>query len=191
MKLGFYHPYQLLIYFVIFILHYVIHSCPSPTTTSPPHVSLYLLCHYSIIRMKTNHYITPLLRLRPRNISVCFSRQSNGRNSGSIQVFLMELFTWSWSSLYDFISTFPSPFFEWLTPPFNKVLEFVSSLPRVELSQTSFGHISINSPSILTVSMATESPWKDLSIGTSHVSRRSIMTEILGRSTGNHYGTVY
>ena len=26
------------------------------------------------------------------------------------------------------------------------------------LSQTSFGHISINSPSILTVSMATESP---------------------------------
>jgi len=30
---------------------------------------------------------------------------------------------------------------------------------RIEyLSQTSFGHISINSPSILTVSMATESP---------------------------------
>jgi len=29
-------------------------------------------------------------------------------------------------------------------------------IPRV--SQTSFGHISINSPSILTVSMATESP---------------------------------
>jgi len=27
-----------------------------------------------------------------------------------------------------------------------------------EVSQTSFGHISINSPSILTVSMATESP---------------------------------
>ena len=63
---------------------------------------------------------------------------------------------------------------------------------RVELlSQTSFGHISINSPSILTVSMATESPWKDLSIDTSHVSRRSVMAEILGRSTGNHYGTIY
>ena len=28
----------------------------------------------------------------------------------------------------------------------------------ISLSQTSFGHISINSPSILTVSMATESP---------------------------------
>ena len=28
----------------------------------------------------------------------------------------------------------------------------------LEVSQTSFGHISINSPSILTVSMATESP---------------------------------
>jgi len=120
------------IYFVISILYYVIHSCPPPTTTSPPHVSLYLLCHYSIIRMKTNYYITPLLRSRPRNISVCFSRQSNGRNSGSIRVFLMELFTRSWSSLYDFISTFPSPFFERLTPPFNKVLEFVSSPPRVE-----------------------------------------------------------
>jgi len=59
------------------------------------------------------------------------------------------------------------------------------------LSQTSFGHISINSSSILTVLMATESPWKDLSIDTSHVSRQSIMAEILGRSTGNHYGTIY
>ena len=28
----------------------------------------------------------------------------------------------------------------------------------VNVSQTSFGHISINSPSILTVSMATENP---------------------------------
>ena len=59
------------------------------------------------------------------------------------------------------------------------------------LSQTSFGHISINSSSILTVLMATESPWKDFSIDTGHVSRRSIMAEILGRSTGNHYSTVY
>ena len=62
---------------------------------------------------------------------------------------------------------------------------------QTKLSQTSFGHISINSPSILTFSMATESPWKDLSIDTSHVSRRSVMAEILGRSTGNHHGTVY
>jgi len=120
------------IYFVISVLHYVIHSCPPLTTTSPPHVSLYLLRHYSVIRTKTNRYITPLLRSRPRDISVHFSRQLNGRNSGSVRVFLMELFTRSWSSLYDFISTFPSPFFEWLTPPFNKVLEFVSSPPRVE-----------------------------------------------------------
>jgi len=60
-----------------------------------------------------------------------------------------------------------------------------------KVSQTSFDHISINSSSILTVSMATESPWKDLSIDTSHVSRQSIMAEILGRSTGNHHGTVY
>ena len=59
------------------------------------------------------------------------------------------------------------------------------------LSQTSFGHISINSLTILTVSMATESPQKDLSINTSHVSRQSIMAEISGRSTGNHHGTVY
>ena len=47
------------------------------------------------------------------------------------------------------------------------------------------------SPSILMVSMAMKSPWKDLLIGTSHVSRRSIMAEILGRSTSNYYGTVY
>jgi len=31
-------------------------------------------------------------------------------------------------------------------------------LSEAEVSQTSFGHISINSSSILTVSMATESP---------------------------------
>ena len=120
------------IYFGISILHYVIHSCLPLTTTSPPHVSLYLLHHYSVIRMKMNYYITPLLRSCLHNISICFSRQSNGRNSGSVQMFLMELFTWSWSSFYDFISTFPSPFFEQLTPSFNKVLEFVSSPPRVE-----------------------------------------------------------
>ena len=120
------------IYFAISILHYVIHSCPPLTTTSLPHVSLYLLRHYSVIRTKMNRYITPLLRLRLRDISVRFSRQSNNRNSGSIRMFLMELFTRSWSSFYDFISTFPSPFFKWLTPPFNKVLEFVPSPPRVE-----------------------------------------------------------
>jgi len=68
---------------------------------------------------------------------------------------------------------------------------FIGIENTIFMSQTSFGHISINSPSILTVSMATKSPWKDLSIDTSHVSRRSIMAEILGRSTGNHHGTVY
>jgi len=62
---------------------------------------------------------------------------------------------------------------------------------RTDLSQTSFNHISTNSSTILTVSTATESPWKDLSIGTSHVSRRSVTAEILGRSTGNHHGTVH
>jgi len=59
------------------------------------------------------------------------------------------------------------------------------------LSQTSFSHISINSSTILMVSMTPKSPWKDLLIDTSHVSKQSIMAEILGRSTGNHYGTVY
>ena len=54
-------------------------------------------------------------------------------------------------------------------------------------------HLAI-SPSNLwqfPVSMAPKSPWKDLLINTSHVSKRSIVAEILGRSTGNHYGTVY
>jgi len=120
------------IYFVISILHYVIYSCSLLTTTSPPHVFLYLLHHYSVIRTKTNCYITLLLRSRPRDISIRFSRQLNGRNSGSIQVFLMELFIQSWSSLYDFISTFPSLFFKQLTSPFNKVLEFVFSPPKVK-----------------------------------------------------------
>jgi len=59
------------------------------------------------------------------------------------------------------------------------------------LSQTSFGHISINSSTIHMVSMAPKSPWKDLSIDTSHISKQSMMAEILGRSTGNYYGTIY
>ena len=41
------------------------------------------------------------------------------------------------------------------------------------------------------VSMATESPWKDLSIDTSHTSKQLVLAKILGRSTGNHYGTIY
>ena len=60
-----------------------------------------------------------------------------------------------------------------------------------EVSQTSFGHISTNSSTILTVSTATESPWEDLLIGTSHALKRSVLAEILGRSTGNHHVTVY
>jgi len=44
---------------------------------------------------------------------------------------------------------------------------------------------------ILMVSKATKSPQKDLSIDSSHVSRQSILAEILSRSTGNHYVTVY
>jgi len=49
------------------------------------------------------------------------------------------------------------------------------------MSQTSFGHISINSLTIHTVSMAPESPQKGLSIDTSHVSKKSIIAKILGR----------
>ena len=59
------------------------------------------------------------------------------------------------------------------------------------VSQTSFGHISISSSTILTVSMAPESPWKDLSIDTSHISKQSVKAKILGRSTSNYYGTIY
>jgi len=58
------------------------------------------------------------------------------------------------------------------------------------MSQTSFGHISINSSTILTVLMAMESPQEDLLINASHVSRQSILAKISGKSTGNHYGTV-
>jgi len=72
---------------------------------------------------------------------------------------------------------------EWL------VDEILVMLDKV--SQTSFGHISIRSLTIPTVSIVSESPWKDYSIDTSHVLKQSVMAEILGRSTGNHYGTVY
>jgi len=59
------------------------------------------------------------------------------------------------------------------------------------VSQTSFGHISINSSTILTVSRSTESPQKDLLINASHILRQSIMAKILSRSTGNHHVTIY
>ena len=65
------------------------------------------------------------------------------------------------------------------------------SFKKEKLSQTSFGHISINSLMILMVLMATERPQRDLSIDTSNVSKRSVLAEILGRSTSNHYGTIY
>ena len=65
------------------------------------------------------------------------------------------------------------------------------SLDSNSLSQTSFGHISISSSTISMVSMAPESPWKDLLIDTSYVLKKSVMAEILGRLTGNHYGTIY
>ena len=59
------------------------------------------------------------------------------------------------------------------------------------MSQTLFGHISINSSMILMVLIAKESPQKDLSINVSHVLRQSILAEILGRSTSNYHSTIY
>ena len=59
------------------------------------------------------------------------------------------------------------------------------------LSQTSFSHISINSSTILMVSIVPESPWKDLLIYTSHVLRQLVLAEISDRSVGNYYSTVY
>jgi len=41
------------------------------------------------------------------------------------------------------------------------------------------------------VSMAMESPQKDLSINASHVSRQSILAKILSRSIGNYHVTIY
>ena len=41
------------------------------------------------------------------------------------------------------------------------------------------------------VLMAMENPQKDLLIDASHVSRQLILTEISGRLTSNHHGTVY
>jgi len=65
----------------------------------------------------------------------------------------------------------------------------VSSI--VHLSQTLFGHISINSSMILIVLKATKIPQKDLLIDASHVLRQLILAEILSRSTSNYYVTIY
>ena len=112
----------------------------------------------------------------------------------------------SFSSIVSIILFLP------IFPPFHH-LQCLSSLPQYSwsyllsdqpnnflavnlssnslLSQTSFDHISINSSTILTALIAMESPQKDLSIDASHVSRQSVLAEILSRSTSNHYVTVY
>ena len=59
------------------------------------------------------------------------------------------------------------------------------------MSQTLFSHISINSSTLFSVSMTTESLQKDLLIDASHVLRRSVVAEILNRSTDNHHVTIY
>ena len=59
------------------------------------------------------------------------------------------------------------------------------------MSQTLFGHISINSLTILTVLTVPKSPWKNLLINISYVSRQSVLAKILSRSVGNYYGTIY
>ena len=68
---------------------------------------------------------------------------------------------------------------------------YLFCIVTLSLSQTSFGHISINSSMILMVSKAMESPQKDLSIDASHILKQSILAEILSRLTGNHHITIY
>jgi len=70
-------------------------------------------------------------------------------------------------------------------------LPWLKSYTQGNLSQTSFKPISTNSSTILTVSTAMESPYKDFSINTSHISRQSILAKISGRSVDNHYGTIF
>ena len=70
-------------------------------------------------------------------------------------------------------------------------LPWLKSYTQGNLSQTSFKPISTNSSTILIVSTAMESPYKDFSINTSHISRQSILAKISGRSVDNHYGTIY
>jgi len=73
----------------------------------------------------------------------------------------------------------------------NKVLTYNWSMREQNMSQTSFGHISINSLTILTVLIAPESPWEDLLIDINHVLRQLILAELLRKSVGNHHGTTY
>jgi len=59
------------------------------------------------------------------------------------------------------------------------------------MSQTSFGHISINSSTISMVLMVPKSPYENLLIDISHVLRQSILAEISGKLVDNYYGTIY
>jgi len=88
-----------------------------------------------------------------------------------------------------------------LWKPYDHAIDFMedAKLPKpakvyplsLVVSQTSFGHISINSLMILMVSKAIKSPQKDLFINASHISRQSILAKILSRSTSSHYVTIY
>ena len=114
-----------------------------------------LTCHLGV-EMEVSSYIHP-----PFKIATSRSDRHGMKNvvelcvldvSRSSGVFAMKLCCEFWCR--DFGSRLPGIVFVAVSLPLNEVLE--SSL--VPMSQTSFGHISINSPSILTVSMATESP---------------------------------
>ena len=59
------------------------------------------------------------------------------------------------------------------------------------MSQTSFGHISINSSTISMVLIVPKSPYENLLIDISHVLRQSILAEISGKLVDNYYGTIY
>ena len=87
------------------------------------------------------------------------------------------------------VAPLPIPVFSPPVSPFSPVPATLPKQRARPMSQTSFGHISINYSTILTVLMAMENPWKDLLIDTSHVSKQSVLAKILGRSTGNHHGT--
>ena len=107
------------------------------------------------VEMEVSPYIHPLFK-----IATSWSNGLGMKNivelhasdvSQSSGVFAMELRCEFWCG--NFGSRLLGIVFMAVSLPLNEVLE--SSL--VPMSQTSFGHISINSPSILTVSMATES----------------------------------
>jgi len=121
---------------------------------------------------KISHACTPVISQKYKNFLTPSSFVIISTICSCVAICQLEIIPWSsWSQT---CLNLMSMCFMWLLICLDLMRSrapWLSIRSEVGLSQTSFGHIPINSLTILMVLMAMESPWKDLLIDVSHTSR--------------------